>query len=48
MAYKKCDICKEWDFLPHTCKPIFFFKHENWGEDFEEIRANSFEEAEAV
>jgi len=45
MSYKKCDICKDWDFLPHTCKSIFFFKHENWGEELQEIRANSFEEA---
>ena len=45
MAYKKCDICKEWDFLPHACKPIFFFKHENWGEELQEIRADSFEDA---
>jgi len=40
MDYKKCDICKEWDFLPHACKSIFFFKHENWGDDFEEAAEN--------
>lgn len=48
MVYKVCEMCKEgyydWE-QPHKCKPIFFFKHKDWGEDFEEIRANSFEEA---
>lgn len=47
MSYIKCKLCKEgyFDWQTHKCKPIFFFKHENWGDDFEEIRADSFEEA---
>jgi len=44
--YKKCDICGEWDWSnTHKCPPIMYFKHENWGEDWEEIRAHDHEDA---
>jgi hypothetical protein len=47
MSYIKCELCKEgyFDWQTHKCKPVFFFKHENWGEDFQKIRANSFRDA---
>ena len=29
----------------HKCEPIFYFKHESWGDEFQEIRAFDFSEA---
>ena len=44
--YNKCPTCKEYVWTEkHNCPPVFYFKHENWGDDFEEIRAHSFEDA---
>ena len=38
--FKKCNICGKYDWdKKHKCPPIMYFKHENWGEDWEEIRA---------
>jgi hypothetical protein len=47
MTLKTCSICKEYDFGNHRCKPIFYFKHPDWGDEFQEIRASSFEDAAA-
>ena len=30
---------------PHKCPPLFYFRHENWGEELQEIRATDFEDA---
>ena len=46
MSYEKCGTCKEYGFTDtHKCKPILYFKHENWGDDWQEIRGLDFEEA---
>lgn len=37
----KCIICGEWDFAFHECKALYFFKHEDWGDEWQEIRATS-------
>lgn len=43
--YKKCDICKNWHWINDKCPPIFYFKHENWGDELQEIRAYGFDSA---
>ncbi len=41
-----CPVCKEYDFLEkHRCAPIFFFKHPDWGDEFQKVYAYTFEEA---
>jgi hypothetical protein len=41
-----CSICKEYDWEhTHTCPDIYYFKHEDWGDEFNEIRARSFRDA---
>lgn len=46
MSFEKCSICGEYDFLDkHKCPPIFYFKHEDWGEGFQIIRAWSYSDA---
>lgn len=45
MSFEKCNICREYAFLPHKCPPIYFFKHPSWGDKFEEIRAWDFKDA---
>jgi hypothetical protein len=45
MVLKICPICKEYVFGNHKCKSIFYFKHFDWGEEFQEIRADSFRDA---
>lgn len=42
----KCDNCNEYAFLnSHRCKPIFYFKHEDWGDKPQPIRGYDFEDA---
>ena len=44
--FGKCKTCGKYDFLDkHKCPPIFYFKHENWGDELQEIRAWDFEDA---
>ncbi len=43
--FERCKICKECHWTDKSCNPIFFFKHENWGNEFEEIRASNFADA---
>jgi len=43
--YSECKICKEWHWANEKCDPIFYFKHEDWGDGFEEIRACDFDDA---
>jgi hypothetical protein len=46
MAFEKCSICGEYDFVDrHVCPPTYYFKHPDWGDEFETIRAYSFENA---
>jgi hypothetical protein len=47
MSLSKCPTCKEFVFdgIVHRCEPIYYFKHENWGEEFQEIRAIDFDDA---
>lgn len=37
-----CKICGELLLKEHICTPIFYFKHEDWGNEFQEIRAYHF------
>ena len=44
--FEKCKICGEYDFLSkHKCPPIYYFKHESWGDEFQEVRAWTFDGA---
>lgn len=43
--FKKCSVCNEYHWTNGECKPLFYFKHEDWGDDFQEIRASDFEDA---
>ncbi len=45
--FVKCEICGKysWTGERHKCSPIFYFKHEDWGDEFEEIRATDFDDA---
>ncbi len=45
MGFKQCETCKEYHFTDRKCKPIFYFKHDDWGEEWQEIRAVGFEDA---
>lgn len=46
MEYNRCPICNEYAMLnSHTCPAKYYFKHPDWGEEFQEIRAYSFEGA---
>lgn len=45
MEYEKCLICKEYHWTDKPCNPIYYFKHEDWGDDFQKIRAYDFEDA---
>lgn len=46
MSFDKCNLCNEYVWLDkHKCAPIYYFKHPNWGDEFQEIRAHSFEDA---
>lgn len=46
MSYGRCEICKEYAFInSHKCPPIFLFKHEYWGDEWEEIRAYNHDDA---
>ncbi len=49
MSCEDCKICGElkFDWKDHNCPLIFYFKHEDWGEEFQEIRAWSFSDASA-
>ena len=39
--YKQCKICGEFDWEnEHKCLPIMYFKHRDWGDIWEEIRAH--------
>ena len=41
-----CPTCRKYDFLEkHRCEPIFYFKHESWGDEFQPIHASDFEDA---
>lgn len=41
-----CKLCGEYASLDrHECPPIYYFKHEDWGDEFQAIRARSFEGA---
>lgn len=41
-----CPTCRKYDFLEkHRCEPIFYFKHKNWGDEFQKIHASTFEDA---
>lgn len=42
---EKCKICKEYHWTNEKCNPIFYFKHEDWGDEFQEIRAFNYEDA---
>lgn len=42
----ECPICKEYYFAEkHHCPPFFYYKHEDYGDNFQEIRAYNFEDA---
>lgn len=43
--YDLCKKCNTWHWLEDKCSPIFYFKHEDWGDEFQEIRAHSFDDA---
>lgn len=47
--YKKCKTCGEFYWEggdpEHTCPPIMYFKHEEYGDEWEEIRSRSHYEA---
>ncbi len=47
--YKKCDVCGAygWTSGPgkHKCKPFYKFKHEDHGDDWEDIRGLDHEDA---
>lgn len=47
MSMDRCSICQEWkySFKEHHCASVYQFKHENYGEEYEDIRAYSFEDA---
>jgi hypothetical protein len=45
MSYERCASCKEWHWKDKPCPPIYYFKHEDWGDAFEEIRAYDYEDA---
>jgi hypothetical protein len=45
MEFNRCSLCKEFHWDNQKCNPIYYFKHEDWGDDFQEIRASSFEDA---
>jgi hypothetical protein len=42
-------VCGEYDFfgevLRHRCKPVMYFKHEDWGDEWQPIRAYDHEAA---
>ena len=41
--FDRCKICGEYDFLDkHKCPPIYYYKHDDWGDEFQKIRAWSF------
>lgn len=42
-----CKTCgkPDWGDGKHKCPPIFYFKHPDWGDEFQKIRAWDFEEA---
>ena len=47
---KICEICHEYYFeyegsKPHKCLPVMYFKHEDWGDRWIEIRALDYEHA---
>lgn len=43
----RCKICNEWDWGDghHKCPPVMYFKHEDWDDEWQEIRARDYEEA---
>lgn len=47
MACDYCSICGElkFDWEEHRCPPNYYFKHEDWGDKFQAIRAWSFDDA---
>ena len=47
MVREKCTDCGgyKYDWREHHCAPIYYFKHEDYGEEFQEIRAYSFDDA---
>lgn len=40
--YEYCIVCKTYHWTDENCPLIFYFKHENWGDEFQEITAYSF------
>jgi hypothetical protein len=47
MDFIWCKTCGDidWQDGTHKCPPIFYFEHENWGEEPQSIRARDFEDA---
>lgn len=44
--FSKCRECGEYDWVKkHKCPPVFYFKHDSWGEELQKIYAHSFEDA---
>ena len=43
--FRRCETCKKYHWSNLKCCPIFYFKHKDYGDDFEEVRADDFEDA---
>jgi len=41
----KCAKCDKYHWKGAECQKVFYFKYDDWGDEFEEIRAYSFEDA---
>ena len=41
--YDKCETCGEWGFMnKHTCPPVMYYKHEDYGDEWQEMRGRSY------
>ena len=44
--YKKCEVFEEFDWTDtHKCPPKMYFKHEDWGDEWQEIHARHMDDA---
>jgi len=44
--FVRCGICGRFDWEgKHKCPPVFYFKHESYGDEWKEIRGTDIEQA---
>ena len=43
--YNRCEECKEFHWNDNNCPPEYLVYHEDLGDEYAKIRANSFEQA---